>query len=152
MSCPRLKWLKGQIQGLTCCWQECLFYLHYLIFCCGLLSSESGAICWTSECRNLFCLWGKHLIPVPSRIYRSAKGRQYRLTLSKSGAHLKSLRDKYEVSCPASSQPSGTGSVQKQWLMVVVSLSEMGCDENIQSRWGLLHLHWPLRNDWGLLE
>lgn len=104
------------------------FYLLHLIFYWGLLRLRSGAICWTSECRNLFCLRGKYLIPVPGRIYRSAEGRHYHLTLSKSGADLKLLGDKYEVSCPALSWTVGSGSMQNQRLRLALSLSGMGCN------------------------
>jgi len=58
-SYPQLKWLKGRIPVQTCYWEEYLFYLFRLIFYWGILWSGSGAIFWTSECRSLFCLWGK---------------------------------------------------------------------------------------------
>lgn len=142
MSCPQADW-SGWRVGLQI-WhttdRSAFFILAYLllreiykyIFYMESLSfifwSGSGAICWTSECRNLFCLQGKHLIPVPSRIYRSAKGRHYWLTLNRPGAGVKLLGNKYKVSCPALSRALGTGSMWKPWLMMAFSLSEMGCN------------------------
>lgn len=98
-----LKWLKGWITDLT--YRNAFFVLFNLLLRASLVWIRCYLLnLWVQK--NLFCLQGKHLIPVASRIHRSAKGRQSWLTLDRPGAGVK-LLGLCEVSCPASSRALG---------------------------------------------